>query len=60
MQQTQVDLFCIIEYIKKHELDSEQLDNLISYLIEYKSEVDKQSQIDYVEEEKMKEDCINI
>jgi hypothetical protein len=56
--QTTVDIYYIMEYIKQQELNSDQLDSLISSLIDYKAEVDKQSMADFVSEETMKDNCI--
>ncbi len=57
--QTTVDLFCIMEQIIEAQLTSEQLDNLITQLIDYKADVDKESSDNYLEEQQHKLDTIN-
>ena len=58
-EQIMVDIFCLMQQIINSELTSEQLDSLIAQLIDYKADVDKESNDRYFEDEQHKFDTIN-
>lgn len=58
-EQTVVDVFCLMQQIVNSELTSGQLDILIAQLIDYKADVDNESNDRYFEDEQHKLDTIN-
>ena len=59
MEQTTVDEFVCMQYIKDSELTSEQLDSLINQLIDYKAQVDNEWHMRFMEDEETKEIAFN-